>query len=104
MSQKEKPQSAVTAVLSMRQMALAYRGVVSKRSTFYLELMMPMASLITLRNVRLDGLNVASLCQVLQASYVTPGLGEGAAVDFVSVYEIRDEAAQIISLAFSAVA
>jgi len=69
-----------------------------------LEVIMPMASLITLRNVRFDGFNVASLCQVLQASYVTPGLREGAAMNFVSVYEVGDEAAQIISLAFSVVA
>jgi hypothetical protein len=48
--------------------------------------------------------NLLIVCQVLQASYVTPGLCEGAAVNFVSVYEMRDEAAQIISLAFNAVA
>lgn len=105
MNQRKKPQRDLTAVLSMRQRALVYKGVGQrKRFTFYLDVMMPMASLITLRNVRFDGFDVVSLCQVLQASYITPGLGEGAAVNFVSVYEIRDEAAQIISLAFSAVA
>ncbi len=85
-------------------MSFTLSAILREQVDLCLAVVMPMASLITLRNVRFDGFNVASLCQVLRASYVAPGLGEGAAVNFVSVYEMRDEAAQIIPLAFSAVA
>lgn len=44
------------------------------------------------------------MCQVFGRADITPGLGEDAGMDLVPLYEVGDEAAQVISFAFSAVA
>jgi len=58
-----------------------------------------MASVIIFKTGNSGNFNIASLCQVFHTPYVKPELGKGISVNFIPIYQVGNEAAQVIFFA-----